>query len=96
MNNITGEVTLEQLLALNLDEVQYYLNTLQHLDNSSLESVERFYRETQGILLLIVLVDEFLVNSFLQNNIEARAHLRRLRFILYTNHQSRLQLLASL
>ena len=39
MNNITGEVTLEQLLALNLDEVQYYLNTLQHLDNSSLECI---------------------------------------------------------
>ena len=35
MINTTGEVSLAQLLPLDLDKVQSHLNTLEHLDSSN-------------------------------------------------------------
>ena len=96
MDGFSNSITLEQLLALNLDEVRNYLDTLQppSIDNS--DSLEKFYRETRGILLIIFLVDEFMIHPFLLNNFEAQTKLSNLKAILVEEHQSRLQFIASL
>ena len=94
MNASHGIITLDQLLALDLDEVQLHLDSSETPNFSNTKSTATFYRETQGIFLIIFLVDQFVIQPSLISNTEAIAHLNNLRSILATEYQSRLDLLS--
>jgi len=94
MNVSSGIITLDQLLALDLDQVQLHLDSLEPPNFSDPESTEIFHRETQGLFLIVFLVDQFVIHPSLLHNTEAIVYLNNIRAILATEYQSRIDFLS--
>ena len=95
MENLSGSISLEQLLTLNIDEVQAHLNSLQWSSLNDRASLETFYKETRAILLIIFIIDTFLAQPLLIYYIEYQSHLFALRTVLNDEHQTRLDFLSN-
>ena len=95
MDHSFGFVTLDGLLALNIEEVQAHLNSVHWPNTSDLESYNVFYSETKAIFLITVFINAFLEQPLLIPSIEAQAHLLTLRSLLLDEHQTRLVYLST-
>jgi len=95
MDSPIGFVTLDGLLALNIDEVQTHLNSLQWPSNSDLESYNVFHSETQAIFLITVFIDAFLEQPLLIRGTESQIHLIALRLLFIDEHNTRLLYLSN-
>ena len=89
MTYVSGFVTLEDLLVLDVDNVHAHLNSLQWPTAHDQDAVTSFHKETRAILLLIVGINAFLTQFLLAPCFEYRSHLLALRVILVDEHQTR-------
>ena len=87
---LSGFITLDGLLLLNIDQVQAHLNSLQWPSTSDLESFDVFARETKAIFLIIAFIDTVLAQPMFLRCAESQSHLFELRSILTDEHETRL------